>query len=185
MNTFSAKTVNLNKISIKKQTLISLCAIVTAVALPQFFHVMGAISGMGTALGEIFLPMHLPIIFVGFFAGPFAAALAGAISPIVSFYLTGMPSFALLPFMVIELFSYGLFAGLLKNSKIPVTVKVFMVQFIGRAIRALAILFAVYLLDYSGIKASMILESIPKGMFGIVLQLVLIPLMLYRVKTNE
>lgn len=185
MKSFSAKTVTVDKIAIKNQTLISLCAIVAAVIFPQLFHVVGAISGMGTSLGEIFLPMHLPIIFVGLFAGPIAGAISGLLSPVVSFYLTGMPSFAMLPFMIIELFSYGLFAGLLKNTKMPNTIKVFLIQFLGRAIRALAILLAVYLLDYTGIKALTILTSIPKGIFGIVLQLVLIPLTLYRIKSYE
>jgi len=185
MNVISVKAIKENKVSVKQQTLISLCAICVAVVLPQLFHVMGVISGVGATLGELILPMHLPIIFVGLFAGPIAGALAGAFSPIVSFYLTGMPSLVLLPFMVVELFVYGLFAGFLKNIKMPDILKVFLVQFVGRAIRAVVILSAVYVFNYSSINPAIILTSISKGIFGIALQLVLIPSVLYRVKSYE
>ncbi len=96
----------IEKVSIKKQTVAALLAVVAAVALPQLFHVMGYLSGLGTALGEIFLPMHLPILFIGLLAGPYAGAIAGACSPLVSFALTGMPGSAMLPFMMLELCTY-------------------------------------------------------------------------------
>ncbi len=54
------------KLSVKTQTIGAFIALVSAVALPQLVHVIGAASGMGTSLGEIFLPMHLPIILMGF-----------------------------------------------------------------------------------------------------------------------
>ena len=172
----------IEKFSIKKQALATIFAIIAAVVIPQFFHVMGRISGTGTSLGEIFLPMHLPIIFVGLLAGPFAGAVSGFLAPAVSFALTGMPTAVMLPFMMIELCAYGLCAGLLKNFKSPITVKVLLVQIVGRFIRAIAILLAVYAFGYDQIGVASIWLSIPKGIFGIVLQLVLIPLLLYRVK---
>ncbi len=71
------KTVEKPHLSVKVQTLATFAAIVGAVAVPQIFHTLGAISGLGTALGETFLPMHLPIILVGLLAGPYAGAIAG------------------------------------------------------------------------------------------------------------
>ncbi|MDE5565125.1 MAG: ECF transporter S component, partial [Oscillospiraceae bacterium] len=65
------------KLSVKAQVLGALIALVSAVALPQLVHVIGAASGMGTSLGETFLPMHLPIILIGFLVGPYAAGVAG------------------------------------------------------------------------------------------------------------
>ena len=47
-------------LSLKTQVLATCAAIAGAVALPQLFHMVGALSGLGTAPGEIFLPMHLP-----------------------------------------------------------------------------------------------------------------------------
>ncbi len=62
------------------------------------------------------------------------------------------------------------------------------VQVAGRALRAAAILLAVYGFGYNGISVSVIWMSIASGVFGIVLQWILIPLSVYRVenlKKNE
>ena len=82
---------DLPKLSLGTKTAATLLAIVAAVVLPQLFHVIGAVSGQGTMLGVAFLPMHLPIIFVGLIAGPAVGAIAGAAAPLVSFLLSGMP----------------------------------------------------------------------------------------------
>ena len=71
------KTIEKPRLSVKVQAIATLTAIVGAVAVPQIFHVIGAVSGVGTSLGEAFLPMHLPIILVGLLAGPYAGAIAG------------------------------------------------------------------------------------------------------------
>lgn len=165
------------KVSVKFQTLATLFAIVSAVAFPQICHTAGAAMGVHNALGEILLPMHLPIIFTGLLAGPYAAAIAGFLSPLVSFYLTDMPSFVMLPFMMIELFGYGLSAGLLKNVKMPSILKVLTSQIAGRLIRAAAICIAVYAFG-SQVAISTIWMSIPKGIIGLSLQWLLIPIVL-------
>lgn len=99
-NTITLKTMEKPALSFKAQTLATIAAIVGAVVVPQFFHMLGAISGLGTALGETFLPMHLPIILVGLLAGSYAGAIAGLLGPAASFALSGMPvvQFVLLPF---------------------------------------------------------------------------------------
>lgn len=171
------------KLSVKKQSIAALAAVVGAVALPQIFHILGAASGLGTALGEAFLPMHLPIILVGLLAGPYAGAAAGVISPLLSFALTGMPGAVMLPFMCIELCAYGLFAGMLRNVKLPTIAKVFAVQLGGRLVRAAAILIGVYAFG-SPVQPSMICTSIAVGAFGIALQWTLIPLAVYRVENS-
>lgn len=174
-----------NKLSVKAQTLYTLGAITAAVLLPQLLHIMGAVSGTGTALGETFLPMHLPIILVGFLAGPYAGAVSGLVSPLLSFAFTGMPKEAMLPFMMIELLVYGLTAGLLSNVKIPAIAKVLIVQISGRAVRAAAILIAVYALKNTAVPAAVIWNSITAGIFGIALQWALIPLIIYRVENKN
>ncbi|MCM1334537.1 MAG: ECF transporter S component [Bacteroides sp.] len=170
------------RLSVKAQTLATLAAIVAAVAVPQIFHVIGSISGMGTSLGETFLPMHLPIILVGLLAGPYVGAISGLLGSALSFLLTGMPGATMLPFMMIELFVYGLTAGLLRNVKLPAVVKVLIVQVAGRLIRAGAILLAVYAFGNESIKVATIWNSIATGLFGLVLQWVLLPLILFRVE---
>lgn len=170
-----------SKISVKAQVLATFVALIAAVALPQIFHLMGALSGLGTSLGETFLPMHLPILFAGLVAGPYVGAAAGLLSPAVSFALTGMPGVAMLPFMMIELCVYGLVCGLLRNVKLPTIVKVLAAQVAGRAVRAMALVIAVFGFG-SPISLTTIWMSIVTGLFGLALQWVLLPLLVYRVE---
>lgn len=166
------------KAIIKQKTAATLTAIVAAVILPQLIHLAGIMSGTGKALGEIFLPMHLPIMLVGFLAGPSVGAIAGVLSPLVSFALTGMPSALALPFMCIELMSYGLFAGLLSKIKMPSIVKVIAVMFAGRAVRILAMLASIYILGNTKLSVISFITGITTGIIGMILQLTLIPLAL-------
>lgn len=177
-------TITKQKLSVKAQTAGAIVAVVSAVTLPQLLHMLGYASGIGTLLGEILLPMHLPIILAGLLIGPYAAGAAGLLSPLISFALTGMPTAAMLPFMMIELAVYGICAGMLKDAKIPDISKVFIVQLAGRAIRGAAILIGFYGIG-TAIKPAVILTSIKVGLVGIVLQLVIIPLAVYRLRKAD
>ena len=161
-------------LSLKAKTMATIIAVISAVVLPQFLHTVGLAMGNGSALGEIFLPMHLPILLVGLFAGPYAGLIAGVLAPIISYSLTGMPAMAMLPFITIEVAMYGLGAGLFRNLKMPTFRKVLLAQILGRAVRAVAILTAVYVLGNTVVKPAIILASIKTGFAGIVLQWVLI-----------
>ena len=181
----STKIITKPRLSIKAQALATGLAIVGAVVIPQIFHILGMVSGTGTAPGETFLPMHLPIILVGLLAGPYAGAVAGAAGPLLSFLLTKMPVASALPFMMIELFAYGLFAGLLRNAKMPSVAKVALAQILGRVVRAAAILFAVYVLSGESIGVASVWMSVVKGLPGLALQWSLIPLIVYRVENHK
>ena len=176
---------NKPRLSEKTQTLATIGAVVAAVVVPQLFHVLGAVSGLGTALGETFLPMHLPILLVGLLAGPYVGVIAGLFGPLVSFALTGMPGVAMLPFMMVELCVYGLCAGLLHNVKMPSLAKIVIAQVAGRAIRALAILIAVYAFDNQAVSVSVIWTSIATGLPGLLLQWSLLPLLLFWVDNRK
>lgn len=178
------KTTGKPQLSVKTQTLATIAAIIAAVALPQLFHLMGAVSGLGTALGETFLPMHLPILLVGLLAGPYAGAAAGICAPLVSHALSGMPGSAMLPFMMAELCVYGMSAGLLRNAKMYTAVKVIISQIAGRLFRAALILLAVYVIGTVKIPVSVIWTSIQTGIFGLVLQWTFLPLIVYYVENR-
>lgn len=175
----AVKTVTKEQLTVKTQVLATLFAVTGAVALPQIFHALGAVSGFGTALGETFLPMHLPIILVGLLAGPYAGIAAGLLGPLCSFALSGMPAVGMLPFIMIELAVYGLSAGLFQNIKLPTLGKVVTVQLAGRVIRAAAILIAVYGLHSTSVQTAVIWNSILKGLPGLVLQWGLLPLIMF------
>lgn len=179
MSNNAVKTINNKPLSLKARTLALVTAVVAAVALPQFFHALGAVSGLGTALGECFLPMHLPVILVGFIAGPAVGAVAGLLAPAISFALSGMPAAVVLPFMMAELCFYGLASGFLSKVKMPVIFKVLLVQVIGRLARLAAVFTAVTVFDNTGVTVSSVWNAVLTGLPGIILQLVLIPLLVF------
>lgn len=183
----SAITIDTQKprLSVKTQTFAALLAVAGAVVVPQIFHALGAVSGLGTALGETFLPMHLPIIMAGLLAGPFAGAAAGILGPLASSLLTGMPGQMMLHFMMIELCAYGAFSGLLRSVKMPDIAKILIVQVSGRAVRAAALLIAVYVLGNESVKISLIWTSVAVGLPGLVLQWSILPLLMYRIENAK
>ena len=165
---------DLPKLSLSTKAAATVLAIVAAVALPQLFHVIGAVSGQGTMLGVAFLPMHLPIIFVGLIAGPAVGAIAGAAAPLASFLLSGMPMLAMLPLMMVELCAYGLVAGLLREVKLPSLAKV-----VGRVVLTAATAIAVFAFGSSKAVAATWTSDLAAGLPGLALQWALIPLAAY------
>ncbi|KAB7788170.1 ECF transporter S component [Bifidobacterium cebidarum] len=175
--------------SIKFQTAAAALAVIAAVALPQIFHVAGAALGLGTALGQTLLPMHLPVLLVGLLAGPYAGVATGAFAPIISFALTGMPMAPMVPFMVIELAAYGLFAGLLRGMSLPASIpspiawliKLLGAQVAGRVVDAIAIAVAVYLLGNAQMSVASVAAAVVTGLPGLILQWIAIPMIMFAV----
>ncbi len=171
--------------SVKAQTLAALIAAAAAVALPQVFHVVGAAAGLGAGLGESFLPMYLPIMLVGFLAGPYAGASAAIVAPLCSYGLTAMPAASMLPFILIELVAIGVGAGLLRKGRFPAVLKVLAVQVIGKLVRLSAVLVAVYALGNEAVSVAAWGNAIVAGLPGVILQLVLVPLILYALESRQ
>ena len=173
--------------SFKAKTIALIVSIAACVALPHFFHALGAVTDMGTALGETFLPMHIAVFAVALLAGPVVGAVCGALSPLISFLITPltlhapMPTQFMLPFMVIELATYGAVCGAFAGVKMPNVVKVLISQIAGRGVRAVAIVIGFYAFS-SPIGPAVIWSSVVAGLPGIILQLVLVPLFVYYVK---
>lgn len=164
----------------KTKTAAAVLAIVSAVALPQLFHLLGMASGLGSALGEAFLPMHIAVFLAAFFAGPWVGLAVGFFGPLLSFLLTtaagqGMPALAMLPYMTVELAVYGLSAGLLKG-RIPTFFSLLLAQIAGRGVRAAAVLIGVSAFS-SPVSVSVIWSSLLTGLPGLVLQWILVPLL--------
>jgi len=183
----------LKRNEIKTKSLVTLSAILCAVALPQVFHYLGVLSGFGAMPGATFLPMHIPVFVAAFMAGPVVGLIAGLLSPLASYAFTmaafgaSMPGLALLPFMTIELAGYGFIAGLLYKSKTPIFVNLLAAQVAGRLIRAVALVVAVFALGVNNPATSLdtIITTVRIGLPGIMLQWALIPLIIYRMKGNK
>lgn len=93
------------KIKTKDIVLIGLF-IALGIILPLAFH------AVGTDLGRMFSPIHIPALIAGALMGPVPGLLVGLLSVLASSLFTSMPPFPYAFVMMAEVGSYGLFAGL-------------------------------------------------------------------------
>lgn len=159
---------------IKKIVLTSMF-IAIGVILPSLF--------LTQQIASMFSPMHIPIIICGFLLGWKYGFLAGIITPLLRSAIFTLPP--LLPIalaMSFELATYGLIAGLLfeflpiKKMIIKIYVSLLSAMLIGRAIYGafMGIYFSLQNNVYT-FKA-FIGATVITSIFGIVLQLILIPI---------
>lgn len=170
------KTKAISMMEIRRKALLTALMVSVAVILPQVCHLLGGQLGYGSKLGEMLLPMHLPVMLAGLLWGPWAGFACGMLSPIVSFALAGMPGAVLLPFMTVELAVYGLSAGLLSKTNLPTLLQVVLTQVAGRVARAAVLAAAIYGFGFDGLPISIVWTSITAGVAGIVIQWAVLPL---------
>lgn len=144
--------------------------------------VLPLLTGQIPQIGNMLLPMHIPVLLCGLICGWQYGGLVGLLLPLVRYLIFGMP--VLFPTgiaMSFELLTYGLVVGLLYNNLsrwqcIKALYRCLILAMLaGRAVWAVA---QVVLLGLSGIAftwqmflSGAFLTAIP----GIVLQLLLIP----------
>ena len=175
-------TLSKRVIKISKEAAFILLTVVGAVLLPQIFHAAGVLLGVGGKLGQIFLPMYLPVLIIGFYRGPVSGAIAGLLAPLVSFAITEMPTAALLPFITLELIATGAIAGALSNAKYPAVLRVLSVQVAAKAVRLVALALSLYITSGT-LSASALFAGIVASLPGIILQLAIVtPLILKKEK---
>ena len=75
------------------------------VVLPWAFHAI-------PNAGNIFSPIHIPVLLCGLVCGPVYGAVCGIAGPLLASVITQMPPMAYLPPMLVECAVYGLLAGL-------------------------------------------------------------------------
>lgn len=156
-----------------------------AILIPQAFHLSGIPKS-----GQIFLPMHIPVLIGGFVLGPLFGAIVGLVSPIISTMITGMPDMSRLPFMMLELCSYALAAGVMYNAlgfrkrKFGAYISLVTAMIAGRLVYALSLLTASQLLgiECGGIMAAV--NATVSGIIGIAIQLVFIPPVIYALERS-
>lgn len=143
------------------------------ILFPMLFHLLGL-------PGQVLLPMHIPIFLGALTLGPISGFIVGILTPILSSLLTGMPPMIpMVPIMVFELAAYGFFAGFLyekypKNVFIPLIAA----MIIGRIVAGIAAwsVFNIFNMDEINI-LTYISSSFVKGLPGIIMSLVLVPLL--------
>jgi len=139
--------------------------------LPIGFHALG----WG---GQVFLPMHLPVVVAGFLVSPATAVSLGIVVPFLSSALTGMPPLAppVAPLMALELTAKaGAASVLYRTLRLPMWVALPAAVVADWAVLALAVSLAA---GFFAIKASPFQyawAAILIGLPGTILQLVAVP----------
>ncbi len=153
-----------------------LAAMFTALGL-----VLPFFTGQIPQIGNMLLPMHIPVFLCGLICGPLYGGVIGLILPTMRYMLFGMPA----PFptgiaMSAELLTYGVVAGLLYSTSKWQCIKslyrsVIAAMLTGRVVWGIV---SAVLLGFGGkgftwqmFMAGAFINAIP----GIVLQLILIP----------
>lgn len=170
------------KMTAKKITIGGLL-IALSLVLPSAFHLLGVPQP-----GKVFLPMHIPVLLGGFTLGPVFGLFIGTISPLISSFLTGMPTVGRLPFMMIELAVYGFSSGLIykahEKKKFGIYISLMLSMLLGRLAYALALFTASNLMgvECGGVMAAV--SATVSGFPGIITQLVIIPPIIYSLERS-
>lgn len=154
------------------------------IILPMVFHLTGVPQS-----GMVFLPMHIPVLLTGFFLGPFYGLAIGILAPVISFLLTNMPTAARLPFMMLELASYGAVSGFIYHRiikyKYCIMISLMSAMIAGRLIYGIALWVAAGLFHIPCGGPIAAWKATIVGIYGILIQLLIIPSVVYAMKKGE
>lgn len=159
-----------------KRLVVSALMLALALVLPYF-------TGGIPAIGNLLLPMHLPVLLCGFLCGGGWGAGVGLAAPLLRSLLAGRPEFFPTAFsMAFELAAYGLVSGVLWR-KVKHTVPMMYASLVTAMVAGRLVWGAVRFVlagltgssfPFSAFLSGALLTAVP----GIVAQLVLIPLIL-------
>ena len=144
------------------------------------------LTGQIPQIGRALSPMHIPVLLAGFLCGPWWAMVVGLVAPMLRHSLFLMPPLVTAIAMSFELAAYGLFSGLLyqllpkKRSNIYVSLILAMLG--GRIVLGIAntVIFGLSGTAYGF--TTFLTSAFVTALPGIVIQLVLIPVILFALK---
>lgn len=156
--------------------LLTAAFVMLAVFVPWVFHQFHL-------AGPTFLPMHIFVLIAGLLFGWRAGLLVGLFTPLVSYFISGLPALNILPQVVIEVSAYGLIAGILREKYHLRTIWSLLGALIGGRLALLSAISIIYLFagqSYSpvGMGTSPLASfwaTVEQGWPGIVVQLAFIP----------
>lgn len=165
----------MNGIPYTKKAVLTAACIALCTVLPMVFHAF-------PNAGNIWLPMHIPVLLCGLICGGKFGLLCGIIGPIISSILTQMPPAVNLPAMMLELSTYGFVSGFAvnkiktQNQLTNILLSLFCAMIVGRIMYGLAnaLIFNIGKISLNGWLVSSFVTALP----GIILQIVLIPLII-------
>lgn len=159
-----------------KRLVVSALMLALALVLPYF-------TGGIPAIGNLLLPMHLPVLLCGFLCGGGWGAGVGLAAPLLRSLLAGRPEFFPTAFsMAFELAAYGLVSGLVwrrVKHTLPMMYAALVTAMVAGRLVWGAVRFVLAGLTgssfpFSAFLSGALLTAVP----GIIAQLILIPLIL-------
>lgn len=158
-----------------KKTVYTSACIALCVVLPMIFHAV-------PNAGNVWLPMHFPVLLCGLICGWKLGLFCGLAGPFISSILTQMPAAAYLPSMMLELAAYGAVSGIairiIRTGKYTMDIIISLVIsiIIGRVVYGIANALIFQSGNYS--MNAWITASFVTALPGIILELILIPLVM-------
>jgi uncharacterized membrane protein len=162
--------------------LLTAAFVMLAVSVPWLFHQFHL-------AGPTFLPMHIFVLIAGLLFGWRAGLLVGLFTPLVSYFISGMPASSVLPQVVVEVSAYGFIAGILREKYNLRTIWSLLGAIIGGRLALLLAILVIYLIggqSYSpiGLQSSPLASfwsTVKQGWPGLAIQLISIPAIIWLV----
>lgn len=166
----------MNNRNYTKRLVIAGLLLAIGIIVPVIFHT-------NQIAGNIFLPMHIPVLIGGFLLPPHLAMLLGMLTPILNSLITGMPPlFPMATIMVFELGFYGLVTSFLyRKLKLPSVLVLIISMIVGRIMAGVTIFLLVALFAVKLDPINFIILSVSAGLPGIIIQLLLVPSLIYSI----
>jgi len=163
------------KLSTTKKSILTAVCIALCVVLPQAFHAI-------PNAGQVYLPMHIPVLLCGLVCGAPYGLLCGLAGPALSTLFTQMPPVAMLPSMMVECAVYGLAAGLMmlvktKHLYADLYLSLVTAMIAGRIVSGIAK--ALIFMPGKISMAMWVTGSFVTSLPGIIIQLALIPTIVF------
>ena len=147
------------------------------IALPRIFHILA-----GSSAGATFLPMHIAVLIAASVFGALSASIVAGSSVVFSYLLTGMPTLARLPYMLIELVIYAVLLSIF-NKKCNTYIALIATITFGRILYSGVLFVAMNILGLPTYGIS-VLQSIQTGLPGIAIQLICVPFIAKMIKNK-
>ena len=148
------------------------------------------VTGQIPEIGNMLLPMHLPVLLAGFVVGGPSAMAIGAIAPLLRSVLWGMP--VLFPkaiSMAFELAAYGLVSGIVysksKKDGKSVFIALITAMTAGRIVWGIVSMILFGVMGKVFTMALFMTEAVVNAVPGIAIQLVVIPVIVSALKKSK
>lgn len=166
----------MNERNYVKRLVIAGLLLAMGIIIPMIFHTTGI-------AGTIFLPMHIPVLLGGFLLPPVLALLLGMLTPLLNSLITQMPQlFPMAIIMIFELGIYGLVASVLyRKLRLPSILALIISMIAGRIMGGVVVFVLAAFFAIQMDPMVFIIGGITTGLPGIIIQLVLVPTLIYSI----